>query len=172
MNRPRYYRLFVLVLALLSVFIAGCGGDGSSSNPVTATDYVGNWTGTWTNQTFGSTGAATMNITVDQTAKTVTTVLDMQGPVFGSTFGAPETYTGTYTDTGFTLNTTSAVFGTVALTVDSNGNITGSGTNVPNANISRVDFTGTSNGQRFDLTYTVRFVNSSTAVGVLNLTKQ
>jgi len=135
-------------------------------------DYVGAWEGLWTNTTFGSQGATSLEITADTTNKTVQLILDMDGNVLGGADPDPMTINGTYTDTELNVTSTNNTFGDMTLAIDELGNITGNAENVPNANIDRVDFTGTATTELITLNYTVTFSASAgggTAVGVLTL---
>jgi len=58
------------------------------------------------------------------------------------------------------------------LTISPSGSFTGNATNVPNPNISRMDFTGTGTSQKITINYTITFTAAAgggTAVGVLTL---
>jgi len=169
-------RLLAIILLAAVVFVSGCGSDSNTAPPVNLalTDVIGNWSGPWHNTTFNSTGNTTLGITGDQVAQTASAVLNMTGPVLGGTFGAPETFNGPFTSNGFTFSGTSAVFGTFQLAMDSHGVISGSGTNLPNPLIQRVDFTGNATATTMTINYTVTFAAGGglPAQGTINLTKQ
>jgi len=146
----------------------GGGGNGGGFDP---TIYAGNWTGQWLNTTYTTTGAASATVTVDQGAGTVSFNMDMDGNVLGGTNPPPVDFTGTYNATGATFNATGTVFGDVAATVDANGNISGTLTNLPGGNVNRVEVTGSLTATTMNINYTVFFTGGGTANGVLTLNK-
>lgn len=76
--------------------------------------------------------------------QTVQTTIDVNGSAFGAGDPPPQTFSGPYSPgSGAVFAGVSAFFGTVAFNVSSTGQVTGSMTNVPAANIARSDFTGT-----------------------------
>ncbi|MBI2828358.1 MAG: carboxypeptidase regulatory-like domain-containing protein [Acidobacteria bacterium] len=133
---------------------------------------AGSWTGRWTNNTFGSSGTMTMTLAANTIAQTMQMTLDVNGSVFGGSDPAAETTSGAYTPEGATVTKTSLVFGNVTFTISSTGQITGNGTNVPSATVSRIDFTGTATPSTMNLNYTVTFRAGGTATGVATLTRQ
>jgi hypothetical protein len=133
--------------------------------------YVGNWTGTWRNNTFASTGQATLAVALNPGGTQMTWSIAVQGNVFGVGSPAPETFVGAVGPATITLTGNSATFGQVTLTIDANGNVTGSGMNLTTPNVTRFDFTGTWSASNFDLTYTATLTTGGTATGVFNLTK-
>jgi hypothetical protein len=135
-----------------------------------AAAFAGNWTGQWVNTTFGSSGSAGLTVSVNTSAQTFQATLTLGGNVFGAGPPPPQTFSGSYASSTFTQ--TSSVFGNLTVTIGSGGAITGSATNVPNPNISRMDFTGTATSQKITINYTVTFSASAgggTAQGVLTL---
>jgi hypothetical protein len=135
-------------------------------------DFVGAWEGQWVNTTFGSQGAAHMKITADITQKTFQIVSDLDGNVLGGSDPDPITLEGTYTDTEFNITTTTTTFGDLTVTIDGQGNFSGSTVNLPNQNIERVDFNGGVTPETITINYTVTFsasIGGGTAVGVLTL---
>ena len=109
---------------------------------------------------------------VDTIAQTMTMTLDLNGSVFGASDPEAEATTASYTTAGATLAKTSAVFGDVTFDITSTGQITGSGTSVPSATVSRIDFTGTAGVSTISLDYTVTFTAGGTATGTATLTRQ
>jgi len=155
----------------------------SDNNPYTFTlngtgitpfilDYVGNWNGQWTNTTFNSTGAAQLEVTADTDQKTVQFVIDVDGNVLGGSDPDPITLGGTYGDTGINISSTVNTFGDLTLTIDAEGNISGTAINVPNQFIEKIDFDGTATSESININYTVTFTagaGGGTAVGVFVL---
>lgn len=135
--------------------------------------YAGNWSGTWTNATFASTGTTSIVIGAGAVANQLTLSHSGTGTVLGGS-GAPlETRSNVpYSASAFTLTTVSTTFGNVTLNVDSNGNITGSGTSVPNAAIARWDCTGTITATQIRINFTVAFTAGGTATGTISVNKQ
>jgi hypothetical protein len=134
--------------------------------------FAGNWTGGWVNNTFGSSGPASAVVTVNTANQTFSATITLGGNVFGVGAPPPQTFTGSYSPGGITFSQTSPVFGNVNATITPDGAITGSGTNIPNPNISRMDFTGTMNPQKITINYTITFspaAGGGTATGVLTL---
>lgn len=137
-------------------------------------DYVGDWVGQWTNTTYNSTGAANLVVTADTEQKTVQFVIDVDGNVLGGADPDPITLGGTYSETGINISSTVGTFGDLTLTIDDEGNISGSAINVPNQNIDRIDFTGTVTSETMTINYTVTFspnIGGGIAVGVFTLNK-
>ena len=155
-----------------AVTLAGTTTVNITMTPAEEAGAAGNWAGQWNNTTFGSSGSMTMTLAVDTIAQTTTMTLDLNGSVFGASDPAAETTTGSYTTAGATLTKTSAVFGNVTFDITSTGQITGNGTSVPSATISRIDFTGTAGVSTIALNYTVTFTAGGTATGTGTLTKQ
>jgi len=138
-----------------------------------ATAYAGTWLGEWHNTTFGSSGAASATITVDTSTMTFTLVSDLDGFVFGASDPPPETYTGPYDENGVSLTANSETFGTTHMTVTPDGQVSGSSTDVPNASIDSVQYSGTITPTTYSVSYTVVFSGGGgTADGVVTMTKQ
>lgn len=160
---------------------ATAAATGVAGNPLTFTaigglnvaTYAGSWSGTWVNSTFGSTGTASVVIAAGASPNQVTLSHSGTGTVLGGS-GAPlETRSNQpYTPAAFTLTTTSGTFGDIVLNVDGAGNITGSGTNVPNPAIQRWDCTGTITPAQIRLSFTVSFKAGTVASGTISVNKQ
>jgi hypothetical protein len=134
--------------------------------------FAGNWTGAWVNNTFSTTGPASLSVAVNTAAQTFQFTLALGGNVFGAGTPAPQTLSGTYTGAGATITGHSALFGDVTMSIGSNGAVSGQAINVPNAQISRIDFAGTANPQTITLTYVIQFTTGGIATGVLTLNHQ
>ncbi len=149
------------------IVFTATGGSALSVAP-----YVGNWTGTWQNATFGSTGTTTLVIAQGGQSTQANITLSGTGTVLGGSGAPAETRTNIpVTPSAFTLQTVSSTFGNVTLNVDSNGGITGSGTQIPNPSISGWSCTGTITTAQIHLTYTVTFSGGGTATGTITLNK-
>jgi hypothetical protein len=134
--------------------------------------FAGNWTGQWHNTTFGSQNNITMSVAVNESNRTSTTTMRVFGEVLG-TFNSPpaETYNGSWTDTEFTINTTSTIFGAATLSINQNGTLTGHANTTSNTRVSSVDLTGTVTSTQINANYTVHFRDNTTATGTITLTK-
>ncbi|MBD3293515.1 MAG: hypothetical protein GF393_11365 [Armatimonadia bacterium] len=169
--------LMLVVVAVAAVVVAGCDGDGNGNGgPITGTfdaaAWDGTWDGQWLNQTFNSTGDASFEITVDEVAQTLAIVADMDGAVFGQADPPPINLNLQYTDAGANGNMAGTPLGDLAFTIDANDNIQGRFTNIPNAAIDEVTFTGQRNGNTITLNYTVQFAgggNPATGTVTVNL---
>ena len=161
---------------------ATAAASGVAGSPLTFTatggglnvaTYAGTWSGTWTNATFASTGTTSIVIAAGASANQLMLSHSGTGTVLGGS-GAPlETRTNVpYTASAFTLTTVSTTFGNVTLNVDASGNITGSGTSVPNAAIARWDCTGTITATQIRINFTVTFTGGGTATGTIAVNKQ
>ncbi|MBT8386798.1 MAG: T9SS type A sorting domain-containing protein [Ignavibacteria bacterium] len=135
-------------------------------------DFEGMWRGTWFNNTFQSTDSAFLSVTFDQGANTLEAILDLDGGVFGGSDPDPITLTGTYGSSGFNAMGTSSTYGTMFLSGDGAGNMTGRMPNVPNPGIDSTTLSGTFNATNVDLAYIVYFTGGGTADGVINLVKE
>ncbi len=155
-----------------AVTLAGATAGDVSMTPAEEAGSAGTWAGQWNNTTFGSSGSITMTLAADTVAQTMTMTFDLNGSVFGASDPPAETATGAYTTSGGTVMQTSSVLGEVTFNITSTGQITGSGTNVPSATVSRIDFTGTATVSTITLSYTVTFIAGGTATGTATLTKQ
>ena len=144
---------------------------GPSATPGPAA-FAGNWTGSWVNNTFATVGAASLSVSVNTAAQTFQFTLALAGNVFGAGTPPPQTLSGTYTGAGATIVGHSALFGDVTMSIGSNGAVSGQAINVPNANISRIDFVGTATAQTISLTYVITFNTGGIATGVLTLNHQ
>lgn len=157
-----------VVLGTLVMFSGiNCGGSGSTPAPskTVSTDATVNksvltnftgpnsvtLSGTWTNNNYSTTGDITANIVFDTTTNVATINLDVTGNVYGRGDPAPETFTLDMTDFinngTATFNLTSAVYGDITATLtfytDNTGVFSGTGTNVPNPNVTDASFSGT-----------------------------
>ncbi len=131
--------------------------------------FAGNWTGAWVNASFATTGPASLSVAVNTPAQTFQFTLALGGNVFGADTPPPQTLSGTYTGAGATITGHSALFGDVTVSIGSNGAVSGQAVNVPNPQISRIDFVGTANPQAISLTYVIQFTTGGIATGVLTL---
>ncbi len=164
--------LVMVIVAAVAPLLMGCGGSCSSAGTgIAVQDAAGTWDGTWDNNTFSSTGPASFAITVDTGAQTASITVTLGGSAFGTVAPPPTTLTGPYTGSGFVLNQAGTPYGDLEVSWTPQGTITGNLTNLPAAGISRVDFNGTANAGSIALNYTVRFTDSSTATGTLNLSR-
>ncbi|HYK42635.1 MAG TPA: hypothetical protein VE007_09605 [Thermoanaerobaculia bacterium] len=134
--------------------------------------FAGNWTGAWVNNTFSTTGPASLSVAVNTAAQTFQFTLALGGNVFGAGTPPPQTLSGTYTAAGATITGHSTLFGDVTMSIGSNGAVSGQAINVPNPQISRIDFAGTANAQTITLTYVIQFTTGGIATGVLTLNHQ
>lgn len=166
-------------------WFAGSRIDGSTGDPFTLAAavvadsglnveaYAGTYFGSWENTTFGSSGDATMVVAVDTGASGIDLTIDLDGFVFGASDPPAESFSGMYDADGFTVTGSSVTFGDVTLSVDTSGELTGTGINVPNPGIDRVEFQGSASPEEISTAYTVFFAGSNeTATGVMNLSKQ
>ena len=134
-----------------------------------ATQYAGNYAGTWTNTTFASTGTSSATVSVNTVASTMSIVFAVTGQVLGQG-GVNTTQAGAYTNNGASVsNIVVPVMGTVTFAIDAAGNITASGTSVPNASINHWNCTGTITSTQVRANFTVTFTDGSTAVGTIAL---
>jgi len=138
-----------------------------------AAAFAGNYSGQWVNNTFSTTGSANLAVTVDTNAQTFQATLTLGGSVFGAGTPGPQTLSGSYSSFGGTITQTTPLFGNVTLNINPmTGGITGNCTNLPNPNISRIDFTGTGTPQRITINYTITFTSAGgggTATGAMTL---
>ena len=137
-----------------------------------AAAFAGTYTGSWNNQTFMTTGSATLVNVINTSAQTFQSTLTLGGNVFGAGTPAPQTFSGSYASGSFSQ--TSPLFGNVTINFPSAGVFMGSATNVPNPNISRIDFNGTATSQTIMLNYTITFTPAAgggTAVGTMTVNK-
>ena len=134
--------------------------------------FAGNWSGQWNNNTFSTTGPASMVVSVNTVAQTLQATVTLGGNVLGGSAPPPQTFSGSYGGAGVTITQSSPVFGNVTATIAPDGTITGSATNIPNASISRVDFTGTATPATITINYTITFsaaAGGGRATGVMVL---
>lgn len=160
--------------AVAIVVLSGCLGS-SSSTPAPAFDptpIVGTYTGNWHNLTFGTTGTGNLVFAANTTAKTATVDLTLTGNVFGAPSPSPLHLDGSYTGSKYTGSATgNATFGNVTLSIDSNGNISGTAASVPGGTVSSMTFSGSVVGKTVTLNYTVTLVAGGTANGTFTATK-
>ena len=115
-----------------------------------------------------------MSLTSNSANMTAEMILDLDGNVFGGTDPDAMVLPGTYTATEFTVSAQTDLFGLFTLTVDDQGDITGTGVNVPSEGIDNFEFTGTSSPTEMNMNYTINFSQAwggGQAFGVLNLIK-
>ena len=134
-----------------------------------ASQYVGTYSGTWTNTTFNSTGTSSATVSVNSAASTMSIVFAVTGQVLGQG-GVNTTQGGSYTNSGASVsNIVVPVMGTVTFAIDAAGNITASGTNIPNTAINHWNAAGTITATQVRVNYTVTFSDGSTAAGTISL---
>lgn len=134
-----------------------------------ASQYAGNYSGTWNNTTFGSTGTSSATVTVNSASSTMSIVFAVTGQVLGQG-GVNTTQAGAYTSNGASVsNIVVPVMGTVTFAIDATGNITASGTNIPNASINHWNATGTITATQVRVNFTVTFNDGSAAIGTIAL---
>lgn len=134
-----------------------------------AAQYVGTYAGNWNNTTFGSTGTTSATVTVNSASSTMSIAFAVTGQVLG-TGGVNTTQSGLYSANGASVtNLVVPVMGTVNFAIDASGNITASGTNIPNQAINRWSGVGTITATQVRMTYTVIFNDGTSAVGTISL---
>mgnify|MGYP001024411844 CR=1 FL=1 len=166
--------LLLVLLVAAAALIAGCdGGDNGNGGTFDATAWDGTWTGQWVNQTFNSTGAAEFVIQTDLVDQEVDVQADLDGAVFGRADPDPINMHVQYTDSGIDATVDGTNLGDLSFTIGPNGNMQGSFTNVPNAAIDTVTFTGQRSGNTITINYTVNFAGGGNpAHGVVTVTRQ
>lgn len=163
-----------LLACTLLAALAGCSGSGGGTAATfDPAPWVGTYNGTWQNTTFATTGNSTLTIAADTNAQTMTITLAMTGNVFGAGTPTDLVLSGDYTSTQLTANTAAhhPTYGDVTLTVDGNGNVSGTGTNITGGSVSSMTYTGTISGTSATINYTVQLTGGGTAQGVVNVTK-
>ena len=157
-----------------AVTIAGATTVNVTMVTASESSLAGNWSGSWRNNTFNSVGTATGSGTIDTVAQTFTGTWDLNGSVFGAGDPPAQTFSGPYSPTsGMSATGASSFYGTVTMNVTATGQITGTMTSLPQANISKVDLNGTATATTIAINYTVTFSGGGgTASGTVNLTKQ
>ncbi len=134
-----------------------------------ASQYAGTYTGNWTNTTFGSTGTTSATVSVNSASSTMSIAFVVTGQVLG-TGGVNTTQSGLYSSNGAAVsNIVVPVMGTVNFAIDAVGNITASGTNIPNQAINKWNAGGTITATQVRMTYTVTFNDGTTGVGTISL---
>jgi hypothetical protein len=162
-----------LPLAAALAALAACENDGTDSGgTLDPPAYDGAYVGTWTNTTFGSQGTGSATIDVNTETNTATVTATASGNVLGVGGVTPQTRSGTFTASGATFTGNVPPMGNITGTIDDEGNITASGTNVPNTAIQRWDATGTITASQIRLNFTVTFTSGSPATGSITLNKQ
>lgn len=139
------------------------------SGKMSLNEFNQSYSGTWTNTTFGSTGGASLGLSVDMSAKLVVINISLTGNVFGSGSSTPTTLTGTYSLTGFTATGNSSLFGSVTLTLTSDGSWTFTANSVPSSSVSKFSVTGTARPDKITGSYTVTLSGGGTAIGTIVL---
>jgi hypothetical protein len=165
------------IIGAVALFLVGCGGNNGSANngtpppPFDPAPLVGTYSGNWHNVTFNTTGTAVLKVTADTVAHTMTIIVTLGGNVFGGNAPPPQTITGPYTTSGLAINQTSQVFGNMVVNIDSQGNVKGSGSNVPGGTVSSVQFKGQFLPKSMNIGYTANLVSGGSATGTLSATK-
>ena len=159
-----------------AVVMLGCNGSvtlgtGGEEQVFDATDYVGTWTGQWQNTTQGGQGAATMVIAANESLKTFTINFDLDGEVMPGFDPPPVVGAGNYDDDGATLTNNGTAMGDLDMTVAKSGAFTGSFTNVPHADVTRIDFQGTASQTQIIVTFQVELAAGGTVVGTVTFIK-
>ncbi len=170
----RYRAIAYLVwAAAIGLVAGGCGGGGGATTVAfTPERFVGTWPGSWSNSTYGSQGTAGLAVVAGQDATTQQITVTLGGNVLGGAAPAPLTLPVTVVNGGLTFDTTTATFGHLVGSISADGTVSGSATNLPNASITRVDFTGTATGTGLTVSYTVTFASGATASGTATFAKQ
>ena len=177
----RSLRWFCYVLVTLAaVLLLGCGS--SSSTPtlavfgvqsvgtagVTTGTVTTTWKGTWTDPSGN--GPATFVITSDFTSQTASLTATLGGNVLGVTNPPPATFIGPYLP-AYVVNVPDSAFGNLAATWNPLGQISGNLTGLPDASVTRVDFTGNANNSTITIHFRITLATGATQNGTLNLAK-
>jgi hypothetical protein len=131
--------------------------------------YQGHFTGPWTNTTFASTGSMTWDITPNPSDRTVKIVVAVGGNFFGGSGAPPESILLTHLGEGV-ISGKSPAFGDVSGTINPDGALHITLTNIPGGVISKVDITGTfTGGNTISMDYKVTFAAGGNAAGTVKL---
>ena len=153
--------------------LAACENDSTDSGGTfDPPAYAGAYVGTWTNTTFGSTGEGSATIIVNTANNTATVTATATGNVLGVGGVTPQSRSGTFTASGASFTGNVPPMGDIAGTIDDEGTITATGTNIPNPAIDRWRATGTITATQLRLDFIVTFTSGSTATGSITLNKQ
>lgn len=163
----------VMFVVLGAGVLVGCeSGTSAPATPLVLADLAGNWSGNWNNTTYSTTGPVTAQFAFDPGGTSGTATVDPGGNVFG--MGDPPAldlpFSGTADSIGGTL--TGGPRGDVSFSINSDGTLAATITNVPGGAIGRVEITGTVSATTIDLDYTITFTGGSPpAHGTATLTK-
>lgn len=145
---------------------------------------AGSWGGQWKDSTSASSsGAAALTLAVDTITQTTQGIVTLGGSVFGLGTPGPQTFSFTYPSPGGTYTYQSGFFGLVTTSVSAltgasrvvrpfaitGSQFTGSMTNVPGGQVSRVNFTGTSTPSQMTINYTIVYNSGLQAPGTVTL---
>lgn len=136
---------------------------------------AGTYTGEWQNLTFGTTGDTSMVVEIEPTGSAEFTI-DLDGFVFGLINPDPKTYASVYDADGIIFSAQDDdLFGDLTIAVEPNDNDTAqfeiTALDIPMGDIDQLEATGTLYTDSLDLNYTITFNDTTTAEGILNLTK-
>jgi len=136
-----------------------------------APDLEGFYRGIRINYTANISDSAFITIDIDESTSSIQMIWDLDGVVFGVTNPAPAIMTGTYDDSGFSVQGYSSPYGDMFFTGLANGTITG---RFPNVLVEWADSTildGTYNQDSIHLPYIVYSGGNVFATGVVNVWK-
>lgn len=133
-------------------------------------NWVGNWYGLWHNASFNTVGPILLYVGVDPNKKKLFARVDTGGTVYGNDDPKPKRGTGTYKNSGVTVNFEGdtdkgkAVF-------KPNGDMTINST-IDLAGFKSSVVTGKNKNGQMDLDYTIKFSGGGTAVGTWKMIRR
>jgi hypothetical protein len=138
-----------------------------------ADDLIGSWTGQWDNNTFDTQGSISMQVFDFIPNQAVRVMVDVNGNVFGIPDLAPIWAVVPVYCAPITTDFIQIIGGgTNSYSIDKDGNISGSTTNIPFPVIDSVDVTGKIDSQSIVLNYTVNFTFNYLVQGTVSINKQ
>lgn len=167
-----------LILSALVFALAACGTkptptpQPAPTGTFDVTKFTGVYEGAWTNETAGTSGPATITIEADEATKTATLTLDFGGNYLGLNDPPAATISTIYDDNGAHLTGDNALFGTMDVLLDADGNITGTFENLAGGLIPAMSYTGKIGDGRLDANYTVTLSDGSTTIAKLETAKK
>jgi len=144
--------------------------NGNDAYPTVAA-LAGLYSGTWTNTTFGSSGTIKWTVMANASARSVTIVINVTGNVFGGQAPAPESITLTHLNQGV-IKGTSSGFGSVDGTVQPDGSINVTLTNIPGGRVTTVTISGMLSPPSISLAYAVTLSSGGHASGTVTMMRQ
>ncbi|MBL8087162.1 MAG: hypothetical protein JNM85_03710 [Chthonomonas sp.] len=130
---------------------------------------LGTYNGTWSDNNTG-TGTTSLQFQEPSTG-TATVIWTLTGNPFGTANPADDAWTGLISTSGVTMSSLLQTHGPLSITLNANGTLTGSMSNIPGSMAASATFSGTYSASSIVVNYVITLEAGGTINGTLSATK-